>query len=37
MSGWEPTIGKWDDIENFDIQTPIWRRMLNTIATTIKN
>ncbi len=32
MSGWEPTIGKWDDIENFDIQTPIWRRMLNTIA-----
>lgn len=32
MSEWKPTVGKWNDTENYDIQTPIWRRMLNSIS-----
>lgn len=32
MIEWKPTLGKWNDNENYDIQIPIWRRMLNSIS-----
>ena len=25
---WEPTIGKWNDQDNYDIKDPLWKRML---------
>ena len=25
---WEPTIGKWNDDENYDLKEPLWRRLL---------
>lgn len=28
MSNWEPTIGKWNDYENYDIKEPQWKLAL---------
>lgn len=30
MGGFQPTIGKWYDYKNYDIDEPQWRRLLNT-------
>jgi hypothetical protein len=29
MDGFQPTIGKWYDYENYDIDKPQWKRLLN--------
>lgn len=29
MGEWKPTIGKWNDYENYDIDEPTWRQVLN--------
>ena len=29
MGGFQPTIGKWYDYENYDIDKPQWKRLLN--------
>ncbi len=26
---WEPTLGKWFDDENYAVQKPLWKRLLN--------
>ncbi len=28
MSEFRPTIGKWNDLENYDIEEPDWRQVL---------
>ncbi len=25
---WEPTVGKWFDDENYEMQKPLWQRLL---------
>lgn len=29
MAEWKPTIGKWNDEDNYNMMEPTWRRMLN--------
>ncbi|MDD3186298.1 MAG: hypothetical protein PHD70_07550 [Anaerostipes sp.] len=29
MGEWKPTIGKWNDSKNYDIDEPTWRQVLN--------
>lgn len=29
---WKPTIGKWNDEDNYDIKESLWRRMLNVAS-----
>lgn len=28
MDGWEPTIGTWNDSENYDMMSPAWKKAL---------
>lgn len=32
MAEWKPTIGKWNDEENYNIVKPAWRRMLDVAS-----
>ena len=37
MNGWKPTIGKWDDPENYDMKPPTWKRALYIAEEQYKN
>ena len=29
---WEPTVGKWFDDENYEMQKPLWQRLLTLLS-----